>query len=318
MAETGKSAGKGPARADGKNGRERGTPQGATQGPPVPDPTVPQGRVLCVGRSDCLGRAGIQGDVRAIAHLGGQPATVVTMVSAEDGFNAFDWVEMPPTIIVRQIERVLRDLGVDCIKIGQLHSQEIIDVVTNTIERLVKDVPMVVAPVMVSIDGSPYHSVRAAAALKRRLLVHASVLAVSAREAEVLTGMQVRDPDAMLNAAAMLLTLGSRAVFVHGGHFGSETATDVLVTEDEVKTYDDGVPLADSVYGAKTAVSGAIAAGIAQGQSIVGAVERARAYLADSLAMLRVRNQAIQRRGHVGALALDGEEPVRLPHAALE
>ena len=75
----------------------------------------PLGRVLNIGLSDCLGRAGLQGDVRAVTAMGGRAATVVTVVTADDTNMAFDWVEMSPTIIVRQFERVLLVEGVDCI-----------------------------------------------------------------------------------------------------------------------------------------------------------------------------------------------------------
>ena len=50
------------------------------------------------------------------------------------------------------------------------------------------------------------------------------------REAEVLTGMTIRDEDAMTEAAAMMLTLGLRGVFLHGGSFGRDHATDILAT----------------------------------------------------------------------------------------
>lgn len=288
--------------AAGTQGNRNGNGAGGEQ---------PLGRVMCIGRSDCLGRAGVQGDAQTVSQLGGLPATVITMVCADDSTNAYDWVEMPPTIIVRQLERILRDLGVDCVKIGQLHSQETIDIITNTLERLTRDLPMVVSPVLVSADGQPRHSVRSMAALKRKLLVHTTVLAVSSREAELLTGMEIRDPDAMMNAAAMLLTLGARSVFVHGGMFGSDSTTDILVTEDDIHTYTAHLSH-ESVFGAKTALSAAIATGIAQGRTIQAAVELARDHLESVVPTLLFRSRNVRRGSGLkpGLIAFDGEELV--------
>lgn len=275
-----------------------------------------QGRVLAIGRSDCLCRAGVQGDVRTVTELGGLPSTVVTVVTADDTNQAFDWVELPPTIIVRQLERILKDQGVDCIKIGQLHSEEQIDIVSNTLERLVSDVPLVVSPVLVSHDGRPRLSVRAASALKRRMLILASVLCLSVREAEVLTGMEIRDEDMLTDAAFMLLTLGSKTVFVHGGDFGRDKATDILATENDVIRFDDGLPAAERLLGAKTTISAAIATGIAQGMTILDAVIFARKHLQSAVPVLEVLASQVDmsayRETDMSRLGHDGEELI--PH----
>jgi|GEM_PF-622791 len=278
-----------------------------------------QGRVLAIGRSDCLCRAGVQGDVRTITTLGGYPSTVVTVVTADDTNQAFDWVELPPTIIVRQLERVLKDQGIDCIKIGQLHSEEQIDIVANTIERLVDNVPLIVAPVLVAHDGMPRLSVRAASALKRRLLIMASVLCLSVREAEILAGMEIKDEDMLTDAAFMLLTLGCKTVFVHGGDFGRDKATDILATEHDVIRFDDGLPQAEKLLGAKTAVSSAIATGIAQGMELLEAVHYARQHLQEAVPSLQASSPVIRspyRLSDASQLAHDGEMLVPHPSGA--
>lgn len=269
----------------------------------------PLGRVLNIGLSDCLGRAGLQGDVRAVTAMGGRAATVVTVVTADDTNMAFDWVEMSPTIIVRQFERVLLVEGVDCIKIGQLHSEEQIELIANLIARRAPSVPIVISPVVADVDGAPRLSVRAAAALKRSLMVMSELLCVSVREAEVLTGMTIRDEDAMMEAAAMMLTLGLSGVFLHGGHFGRDHATDILATEDDIITYDDAPAGGHLIYGAKTALSAAAAAGIAKGLSLETAVAGARNYMKFALPVLEAFGGApdhLSRQRDPG-IALDGE-----------
>jgi len=238
----------------------------------------PHGRVMCIGRSDSLGGGGVQGDVKAITALGGYGTTVVTNVTAGDGVETFDNVELTPTIIVRQMETIITDIGVDCIKMGQLASAEQIDIIANTMERLTPTAPLVLAPVLLKPDGTSRMTTRALAALKRRLIFCAQAISVTVPEAELLTGMEINDVDAMMHAAFMLLTFGCKAVLVHGAQFGPEGLTDILATEDDVVILDDAPSQADKFYGAKTALAAAIATGMAQGMETIPAIHRARAY----------------------------------------
>lgn len=254
---------------------------GAPAGVTVRERTMelqPQGRVMCVGRSDSLGGGGIQGDIKAITALGGYATAVVTNVTAGDGVETFDNVELTPTIIVRQMETIITEIGVDCIKMGQLASGEQIDIIANTMERLMPDVPLVLAPVLLKPNGQSRMTTRALATLKRRLIFCAQAISVTVTEAELLTGMEIRDQDAMMHAAFMLLTFGCKAVLVHGAQFGPEGLTDMMATEDDVVILDDAPSQADNFYGAKTALAAAIATSMAQGMDTETGIHRARAY----------------------------------------
>jgi len=236
-------------------------------------------RVMCIGRSDCIGGAGIQSDIKAVMAMGAFGTSVITTVNADDTNTNFDIVEMPPTIIVRQIERIVREVGVDGIKIGRLLSEEQIDIIANILERDVNPVPMVIAPILMSPTGAPRLSVRAIAALKRRLLHVATLLCVSREEAEVLTGMEINDPEEMTHAATMLVTLGCQAVLINGGAFGREKFVDILATADDVITYTDMPGSVIATYGVKTVLAAAIATGLSQGMDITEAVVRGRNFV---------------------------------------
>lgn len=236
-------------------------------------------RVMCIGRSDCIGGAGIQSDIKSVMAMGGFGTSVITTVNADDTNTSFDIVEMPPTIIVRQIERIVREIGVDGIKIGRLLSEEQIDIIANILERDVDPVPMVIAPILMAPSGAPRLSVRSIAALKRRLLHVATLLCISREEAEVLTGMEIADPEQMSHAASMLVTLGCQAVLINGGSFGRDSFLDILATADEIKTYTDMPGNVINTYGVKTVLAAAVATSLAQGMNIVPAVERGRAFV---------------------------------------
>ena len=119
----------------------------------------------------------------------------------------------------------------------------------------------------------------AVAALKRRLLVRATVLTPNLPEAEALSGMTIRDANDMAHVARALLTLGPDAVLLKGGHLESDTLTDILASGDGVHTFHGPRIATTSTHGTGCTLASAIATGLAQGMEIVPAVMRARDYV---------------------------------------
>jgi hydroxymethylpyrimidine/phosphomethylpyrimidine kinase len=83
----------------------------------------------------------------------------------------------------------------------------------------------------------------------------------------------------MREAARALLALGCRAVLLKGGHLDGDTIHDVLATESGFTEWTS--PRIDSrhTHGTGCTLASAIATGLAQGMTIVAAVERARDYV---------------------------------------
>lgn len=238
-----------------------------------------KGRVLIVAGSDSGGGAGIQADIKTVTALGGYAMTAISALTAQNTRGVFGVVPVAPEFIAQQMRLVLEDIGADTLKTGMLHSAPVIEAVVDVIEALAPHTPLVVDPVMVAKGGARLLEPDAVAALKRRLIVHASVLTPNIPEAEVLSGMTIRDPSEMRHAAQSLLTLGADAVLLKGGHLESDQIIDVLATPDGLKTFEDVRIDTASTHGTGCTLASAIATGLAQGLDIVGAVTRARAYV---------------------------------------
>ena len=81
------------------------------------------GRVLVCAGSDSGGGAGIQGDIKTIAALGGFAATAVTALTAQNTLGVQGVVGVAPDFIRLQIRSVLEDIGADAIKTGMLAAE---------------------------------------------------------------------------------------------------------------------------------------------------------------------------------------------------
>jgi hydroxymethylpyrimidine/phosphomethylpyrimidine kinase len=242
------------------------------------------GRVLIVAGSDSGGGAGIQADIKTVTALGGYAATAITALTAQNTLGVFGTVPVDASFVRQQIDVVLGDIGADCIKTGMLLSADVIDELMDAIETLAPRVPLVVDPVMVSTSGERLLDRDAIDTLKRRLLVRTTVVTPNVPEAEVLTGMAVRDVDDMRRAAEMLVTLGAKVVVVKGGHLHGSMVSDLVAGEDG--SYILRSPRIDTrhTHGTGCTLASAIATGIAQGMATRPAIERARRYLMAALA----------------------------------
>ena len=242
-------------------------------------PTLMKGRVLICAGSDSGGGAGIQADIKTVTALGGFATTAITALTAQNTMGVSSIIEVPINFLLEQIRVVLSDLGADCIKTGMLHNVQVIEAVSEAIEKDGEKKYLVVDPVMVAKGGHELLELSALHALKSHMIVRADLLTPNIPEAELLTGLEISDIDTMRRAAYAILEMGSKAVLLKGGHLKDETLTDILVTKDAEKTYSGPRLLTKHTHGTGCSMASAVATGIAQGNTLEMAVQRARDYV---------------------------------------
>lgn len=237
---------------------------------------------LTIAGSDSGGGAGIQADLKTFAALGAYGASVVTAVTAQNTCAVTAVETMSPTIVRAQINAVFDDLAVGAVKIGMLGDPEVIRVVADCLRGC--GLPVVLDPVMVAKSGDRLLDCEAIAALRAELVPLATVLTPNLPEAAALLG-EAAGPDLMACEAQgrALLELGPEWVLMKGGHAEGPVCTDLLLgpvrrclTAPRVDTR--------NTHGTGCTLSAAIAAGLAQGRAVPGAVARAHSYLQGAIA----------------------------------
>ena len=243
-----------------------------------------RGRVLIVAGSDSGGGAGIQADIKAVTMLDAFATTAITALTAQNTEDVHGVLPVDPAFIRQQMEVVLDDIGADAIKTGMLHDAAVIDTVAMVLAERAPSVPLVLDPVMVAKGGAPLIQPQAIDALKMRLLPRAAVLTPNLPEAEILCGRRISDVAAMRGAAQALRALGCTTVLLKGGHLDGDMVHDVLATDAGFKEWTS--PRIDTrhTHGTGCTLASALAAGLAQGMTVVAAVERARDYVQRAIA----------------------------------
>jgi len=241
-------------------------------------------RLLAIAGSDSGGGAGIQADLKTFSALGCFGMTAITALTAQNttGVRAIHGV--PPDMLRDQIDAVIEDIGVDAVKIGMLHSPEVVQAVASAIDR--HALPHVVLdPVMVATSGAVLIDSPAITALVSELFGRAVLVTPNLDEASLLVGRTLTNKDDMQSAALELLAKGAKAVLVKGGHLAGDVVSDLLQVAGAAPHWMRGARIATAnTHGTGCTLSSAIAAYLALGLSLIDAVEAARTYVRGALA----------------------------------
>jgi hydroxymethylpyrimidine/phosphomethylpyrimidine kinase len=160
----------------------------------------------------------------------------------------------------------------------------VIETIAAVLSERAGGIPVVVDPVMVAKGGARLIDPAALDGLKRLLIARAEILTPNLPEAEILCSATIGNVAEMRAAGENLLALGCRSVLVKGGHLSGETVSDVLVTATGARVWQSPRLATRHTHGTGCTLASAIAAGLAQGLSVEGAVERAHAYVQRAIA----------------------------------
>ncbi|MGB4584005.1 MAG: bifunctional hydroxymethylpyrimidine kinase/phosphomethylpyrimidine kinase [Rhodoferax sp.] len=240
-------------------------------------------RVLSIAGSDSGGGAGIQADLKTFAALGCFGMTAITALTAQNTCGVRAIHPVPPDMLRAQIDAVLEDIGADAVKVGMLHSPEIVRTVAQAIDRHQLS-RVVFDPVMVATSGAKLIDDPAIAVLVAELFPRTALITPNLDEAALLVGRPLASAQDMAQAAAELVARGARAVLLKGGHLTGDKVIDVLLEASGEPIW-MAAPRIDTAntHGTGCTLSSAIAAHLALGATLTQAVQQARDFVRQAL-----------------------------------
>lgn len=225
-------------------------------------------RILIIAGSDSGGGAGIQADVRTVTLLGGHAMTAITAITAQNTLGVQAVHPVPAEMVLAQMDSCIGDIGVDAVKIGMIGSADTASAVAERLATL--DAPIVFDPVMVATSGSALADDATIAAFER-LMAIATVVTPNIPELAALGGEEIA------------VRFGAH-VLAKGGHGDGPMLTDRLIApQGVVKAWSNARIDTPHTHGTGCTLASAIATGLGQGMSLIDAIERAQAYVRESL-----------------------------------
>ena len=240
--------------------------------------------VLSIAGSDCSGGAGIQADIKTMTMNGVYAMSVITALTAQNTTGVQGIMEVSADFLGLQLDSVFTDIRPAAVKIGMVSSGELIEKIAGKLQAYRAE-NIVVDPVMVATSGSSLMGENTLFALKEKLLPLASLVTPNIPEAEVLSGMTIRDKEDMERAAKIIGDDYGCAVLLKGGH-SIYDANDLLYQRGEYRWFYGKRIENPNTHGTGCTLSSAIAAELAKGSSLEEAVEQAKAYISGALAAM--------------------------------
>lgn len=242
--------------------------------------SFPMPRVLTIAGSDSSAGAGIQADLKTCAALGVYGLTAITAITAQNTRGVHSILELPVTLIEKQMDVVLEDIGADVLKTGMLSSPAILEAVAGRIRAWRGRV--VVDPVMRAKGGLPLFQPEALAALRSTLLPLAEVVTPNLPEAEVLSSRPIATIEDMRAAARAIHALGPHHVVVKGGHRAASPIDVYFDGEYFLELPADRIQT-NHTHGTGCTFATAIAAFLARGWPVERAVAGAKEYVTGAI-----------------------------------
>ncbi|NDW19185.1 bifunctional hydroxymethylpyrimidine kinase/phosphomethylpyrimidine kinase [Dysgonomonas sp. 216] len=237
-------------------------------------------RALTIAGSDPSGGAGIQADLKTFSACGCFGTSAIVAVVDENTVGVTGVHPIPVSFVSGQIKSVLDDIGTDAIKIGMLHSSELIMGIKETLQKYdVKNI--VLDPVMVATSGDKLLQDEAINTLKSELIPMARVITPNIPEAEILLGKDIKSQADLPKFIRELSVNNKVSVLLKAGHLTDERLVDVFYnaeTDELIELPSDRI-YTKNTHGTGCTFSSAIASFLAHGLPLNDAVGNAKEYM---------------------------------------
>ena len=232
----------------------------------------PKSKILIIAGSDSSGGAGIQADIKTVTTIGSYAMTAITAVTVQNTQGVKSVIPIHPNEIKNQIIFTSTDIKPDAIKIGMLHSSDVINKVVNSL-NIIKVKKIILDPVMVATGGTRLIDYKAIQTLKTKLLKQVSLITPNIPEAEILTGVKIGNKEDMILAGNRLMNLGAKNVLTKGGHLKSKNVQDIFMNKSDLKVFISARHKTRNTHGTGCTLSSAITTFFSCGKSIKKACE---------------------------------------------
>lgn len=179
--------------------------------------------VWTIAGSDSGGGAGIQADIKAMQSFDVHGCTAITALTAQNSLGVEALNPISTDVIESQLLALESDMKARVIKIGMLANVQQIQLISEHLKHYKATWPVaplvVYDPVAIASSGDLLTEEDTVSAIKECLLPLVDVITPNTHETQLLTGVYLIGPGAVIEAAEKLQSWGAKAVIIKGGHW---------------------------------------------------------------------------------------------------
>jgi hydroxymethylpyrimidine kinase/phosphomethylpyrimidine kinase len=238
--------------------------------------------LLTIAGFDPSGGAGIAADLKTFAVHNCYGVAAVTALTVQNTQGVKSTHLTPATVLRAQIDALMEDCHITAVKIGMLGNKANAAVVAEALDCGNFQFVVLDPVARAQSGGAELIDAGGLKFLADELMKRATIVTPNIAEAELLTGMEIKDHlNAMKAAAQKIVEHGARAVVVKGGHM--EKAIDVFFDGTEIQTFGGERVKSDNTHGSGCTLASAIATHLATGRHLADSVMLAKAYVTKAI-----------------------------------
>lgn len=229
--------------------------------------------VLCFSGADPTGGAGIQADIESVSSHGCVAASIITAATVQDTVDVHSFAPMPSDLVIEQARAILEDMPVSAIKIGMVGSAEIAMAIHSILTDY-PDIPVIYDPVFSTETDGALSTEDLADTVRTLLLPITKILTPNIHEVHVLSP----GSDTPTAAAMGLLESEVEYILLTGTHGKTPDVVHTLFSNNRELEVFHNERLPHKYHGSGCTLAASIAAQIALGQDVLGAVRTGLEY----------------------------------------
>lgn len=238
--------------------------------------------VLIIAGSDPTGGAGIQADIETMAIFGVKSAHIITAVTVQDDNKVYDCYYIPVEYIGNLFDKIFSENSPKWLKIGMIGHESTVKLILSKIKDI-HELKIILDPVYASSSGYNLVTKEAWDLIKHELLPKCFLVTPNITEAQLLTGIKIKNRNDMESAMNILAKMGPENVLIKGGHLDGKPV-DLLYNGKEILSFESKRLHQKDVRGTGCRFSSAITALLSKGSPLTEAVEGAKKYICDYIA----------------------------------
>ena len=242
----------------------------------------PKYKVLIIAGSDSSGGAGIQADIKTVTSLGSYAITAITAITAQNTTGVKSIVPIHPKEISNQIDFSAKDIRPNAVKIGMLHSKQVIKTIIKSLNKI-KIKKVVLDPVMVAKGGAKLVNNNAIFYIRNKMIKNIFLITPNIPEAEILSKIKINSTQDMIKAGKILISLGAKNVLIKGGHSKSKQINDILLNKKIIKVFRSKRYKSKNTHGTGCTLSSAIATYLSCGKDLIKSCELGIKYVNEAI-----------------------------------
>ena len=264
----------------------------------------PKSKILIIAGSDSSGGAGIQADIKTVTTLGSYAMTALTAITAQNTTGVKSVTPISAKDIEKQILFTCKDIKPDAIKIGMLHSSDVIYSILKSLKKIDTN-KIVLDPVMIAKSGTKLINNYAIQTLKKELLSKVYLVTPNIPEAEVLTKTKIKNTEDMINAAKILFKLGAKNVLIKGGHAKSNKIEDIFFNRKKIRIFKSKRIKTKNTHGTGCTLSSAITTFISCGKPLMNSCELGIKYVNQAILLNPKYGKGSGPINHLNSIKID-------------